>query len=378
MAQGKKPRVLVVGPTLKQMGGVGMFNEILLASPLRERFELIHLDTTRPPESMDRVATLSPVNFLFFFRQLWRLLMILLTRRPALMHQPITARVSFWKEGAFMLLARLFGVRVIGHLHGNRFRIMYENGNWLIRQGMIAVLHLPTVMIALSEGWRQYLLEIMPGKPVVVVPNTVSADFAALTDSPPLPKDPTTCAILFVGSLGSRKGVLDILKAIPLVQAQIPGVCFVFVGGLEFGAERAVVEQARQALPSQDGVTFTGIVTGQTKRDLFAAADIFILPSHSENFPIAVLEAMAAGLPLVVTPVGALPEVLEEGRNAFFIPPGDHVALANRLVRLARDPALRQTMGQANRELFRREYFPDVILERIGNLYESVLAGDIR
>ncbi len=378
MAQREKPRVLVVGPTLKQMGGVGMFNEILLASPLRERFELIHLDTTRPPESMDKVATLSPVNFVYFFRQMWQLLVILLARRPDLMHQPVTARISFWKEGAFMLLARLFGVRVIGHLHGNRFRIMYEHGNWLVRRGMVAVLRLPTVMIALSEGWRQYLLEIVPGKHVIVVPNTVSADFAALAEGLPLPKDPTTCAILFVGSLGSRKGVLDTLKAIPLVQAQIPGVCFVFVGGLEFGAERAIIEQARQALPSQDGVTFTGIITGQSKRDLFAAADIFILPSHSENFPIAVLEAMAAGLPLVVTPVGALPEVLEEGRNAFFIQPGDHAALADRLIRLARDPALRQTMGAANRELFRREYLPDVILKRIERLYEAVLAGDIR
>ena len=376
MVQGRKPRMLVVGPTLKQMGGVGMFNEILLASPLRERFELIHLDTTRPQESMDKVATLSPVNFLFFFRQMWRLLVILLTRRPALMHQPITDRVSYFKEGAFMLLARLLGVRVVGHLHGNQFKRLAEHRNGLVRRAVIAILRLPNVMIALSESWRRYLLDLAPGLNVVVVPNTVEADIAALAEAPPHTPGESAdaaCTILFMGSLGSRKGLFDALKAVPLVREQAPQAHFVFAGGPELGAEREQVEQAQAQAIAAGGVDFPGIVTGQAKLDLFAGADVFLLPSYQENFPISVLEAMAAGLPLVVTPVGALPEVLEEGRNAFFVSPGDVQALANRLVRLARDPALRQAMGAANRELFRRDYAPEVILAKIEALYERVL-----
>jgi glycosyltransferase involved in cell wall biosynthesis len=163
------------------------------------------------------------------------------------------------------------------------------------------------------------------------------------------------------------------LKAVPVVRKQAPDVEFVLVGGVEVGAEREKVEQAQAEALAAGGVTFPGIVTGQPKATLFAESDVFILPSYNENFPIAVLEAMAAGLPLVVTPVGALPEVLEEGRNCFFVEPGDCEALADRIVRLAHDPELRYLMGSANLSLYLEKFAPEVMLGKIEDLYNSLL-----
>ncbi|MCZ2096654.1 MAG: glycosyltransferase family 4 protein, partial [Anaerolineae bacterium] len=103
----------------------------------------------------------------------------------------------------------------------------------------------------------------------------------------------------------------------------------------------------------------------------------FILPSYRENFPSSVLEAMAAGLPVVVTPVGALTELLQDGVNGYFVAPGDDRALARRIVELARDPVLREAMGRANRARVRGAFTPAIVFGQIGDLYAQVLNGDL-
>ena len=81
-------------------------------------------------------------------------------------------------------------------------------------------------------------------------------------------------------------------------------------------------------------MTFRSPVDGHEKEALFKQSDIFILPSYSEGFPLSVLEAMSYGLPLIVTPVGALPEVLKEGENCFFVKPGSVSDLTRALTQL--------------------------------------------
>lgn len=375
MTTQRKPRVLVVGPTLKQMGGVGMFNEILLASPsLQQDFEMLHLDTTRPEDSIEAVATLAVGNFWLFFKQWLQLVGILIRQRPKVMHQPITDRISFYKEGIFMLTARLFGVRVVGHLHGNAFKQLSENKRKPVRQSVRFIMGLPKVVIALSNGWRDYLLkQVSPKLKIEVVQNTVDADFAALAENPVEKSNDAACNVLFMGSLGTRKGVPEILKALPIVRQQNAQVEFVVGGGLELGAEQELIDCAKNEALAVGGVNFPGIVTGQAKLDLFKKADVFLLPSHNENFPISVLEAMAAGLPLVVTPVGALPEVLQEGTHCFFVPMGDVQAIAEAVLKLAQDKSLRKKMGAANLALYRERFAPDAMMNKMKAIYSQLL-----
>ncbi|MBI5931810.1 MAG: glycosyltransferase family 4 protein [Chloroflexi bacterium] len=373
--QKNKPRVLVVGPTLKQMGGVGMFNEILLASEgLRQDYEMLHLNTSRPENTIEKVATMAPTNFLLFFKQWLQLVKILITQRPRIMHQPITDRISFYKEGVFMLTARLFGVRVVGHLHGNAFKKLSEHRRKSVRASVRFVMGLPNVIIALSDGWRDYLLQqVSPKLKVTVVQNTVDVSFADYANHPADKSNRTTCKVLFMGSLGTRKGVPEILKALPIVRAQNPTVEFVIPGGLELGSEHDLIEQAKTEALKVGGVVFPGIVTGQAKLDLFKDADIFLLPSYNENFPIAVLEAMASQLPLIVTPVGALPEALQEGAHCFFVPMGDVQAIADHVLCLAQDKTLRETIGAANLALYHERYALQVTMNKIKAIYSQLL-----
>ncbi|NDJ76223.1 MAG: glycosyltransferase [Chloroflexi bacterium] len=350
-----------------------MFNQILLASDLKARFNIRHLDTTRTDAGAGKAGTLALINFVYLFKQILQLLSILIFYRPHIMHLPITDRIAFWKEGMFMLVARLFGVRVVGHLHGCMFKELIEHGNWLTRRGVAYVLALPTVIIALSEGWRTFLVErINPRLNVVVVPNTVDDDFARLAHQQRPGRSPEGVKVLFVGSLLIRKGILDALGAVHEVLDAFPATQFVFAGGIKSEAERAEIERACATVRTNGQVHFPGIVTGADKLRLFEEADIFILPAYHENFPIVVLEAMAASLPLVVTPVGALPEVLREGENCFFVDPGNPAQLADRVQNLIADRNLRRRMGTANGELFRREFDQPAILQKIEQVYRSL------
>jgi glycosyltransferase involved in cell wall biosynthesis len=157
--------------------------------------------------------------------------------------------------------------------------------------------------------------------------------------------------ILSLGRLVPLKGVdvaIDAAAAIGSTTLWIAGE----------GPERRALE--RRAGQRRSPARFWGTVTGARKWELLAAADAFVVPSlaersgRTEGVPTALLEAAAAGLPIVASAVGGIPEVLVHEKNALLVPPGDPSALAHALTRLREDSALRRKLGRAARELGRR------------------------
>lgn len=106
-------------------------------------------------------------------------------------------------------------------------------------------------------------------------------------------------------------------------------------------------------------------VEGKEKVKIFRGADIFVLPSYSESFSTAMLEAMAAGTCCVVTPVGAARDVIEDGESGFFIPIGNYQQLANLLDRLVDDVSLRRGAGENARKLVNKHYCDDVVIKSL-------------
>jgi glycosyltransferase involved in cell wall biosynthesis len=118
-----------------------------------------------------------------------------------------------------------------------------------------------------------------------------------------------------------------------------------------------------------------GPVRGRDIVQLLHECDVLALPSYQEALPMAILEAMAAGLPIVATRVGGIPEVVVDGYNGFLLSPGDIVGLAQRLMILAAEPGLRSLMGRRSREIAAREYDVTPYVERLVTLYEIVIGA---
>jgi glycosyltransferase involved in cell wall biosynthesis len=160
---------------------------------------------------------------------------------------------------------------------------------------------------------------------------------------PPEQRRPGPPRLLFVGGDFQRKGGLDLLAAL---------------GGLEGPLEAHLVTGDATVAPADGRVRVHRGLAPQSEAlvDLYRQADIFVLPTRGDCFPQAVAEAMACGLPVVATPVGALPEMVREGHNGHLVAPADPAGLRAAVGRLLSDSALRRQMGAASLEVARREH----------------------
>lgn len=175
--------------------------------------------------------------------------------------------------------------------------------------------------------------------------------------------------MIFVGGLDPfRKGIYDILKALPMVIGACKNICFTFGGD----NVRDALDNSLDSLFTR-WVSFRGWVSEAEKVALYRAADLLLLPSYEEGLPYVIVEAMAARLPIISTPVGAIPEVIEEGINGFLINPGDYQALARRIVRLCRGEELRLQTGHTNRDKAIRLYAQDVIFQELEVIYDQLV-----
>ena len=173
--------------------------------------------------------------------------------------------------------------------------------------------------------------------------------------------------VLHVGRIDRVKGVEVLARAIPLVLAQAPETQFVFAG--EGGHQPCIAELLRAEHVLQH-VTFLGGVDQPTLAECYHKAAIAVVPSlNYESFSYTCAQAMAAGLPVVASALGGMPETIAGA--GLLVPPGDHEALAAALLRLLRDPALRQQFGAAGRARAEQDFADTVVARRTMDVYTS-------
>jgi glycosyltransferase involved in cell wall biosynthesis len=121
-----------------------------------------------------------------------------------------------------------------------------------------------------------------------------------------------------------------------------------------------------------DAIEFAGHVSDEKKAGLLRSASLLVAPSHSEGQPLVILEALAAGLPVIATRVGGVPEALEDGVEGFLVPVGDTEALAGRIVEFFRDESLQLAMSGAARSRYEQQFTLDRFAERLGAVWSRV------
>jgi len=266
--------------------------------------------------------------------------------------------------------ARLAGARVVvsrvdlGHLRPGFGRWHRLVERWLSGAA--------DAVCANAEAVRQLCIREEGCHPrrVVVVRNGIDlARFDALAAHPldePIPLADPLVAV--VANLWPVKGHRGLIGAIARVRERIPGVHFALVGD---GPERAILERRIAALGLRRNVTLLG--TRYDVPAILARADAACLPSHAEGMPNALMEAMAARLPVVATSVGGVPELIAEGENGFLARPGDSGELANKLIELLSDRPRARAMGERGRSRVRDEFSLRRLAEAHGALYRDVL-----
>jgi glycosyltransferase involved in cell wall biosynthesis len=174
--------------------------------------------------------------------------------------------------------------------------------------------------------------------------------------------------LLFLGRVGEAKGALDLIDAVARLKHRFPDITLAMGGDgdIDVAMERVHLFELSA------NVRFLGWVRGADKERLLQQATVYVLPSYSEGLPMSVLEAMAAGLPVVSTSVGGIPEAITDGEEGFLIQPGNVDALVNRLSLLLGDFEMRQRMGDAARTKAQALFSVDCVLPKIESVYASL------
>ncbi|HMM55699.1 MAG TPA: glycosyltransferase [Candidatus Desulfobacillus sp.] len=285
---------------------------------------------------------------------------LLLRGRVALVHAHVAMGGSFWRKALFSALARRFGVPVILHLHGSDLEIFHDARDALGRRLVRRELELAQRVLVLSGSWRGFVARVAPRARALVLANYVALPPAQACG---LPHEGVN--LLFLGILGRRKGIYDLLPAFREALGQAGGMRL-RIGG---NGEEAQVAAAIAELGLGGAAELLGWVDEAAREALLATADVFVLPSWNEGLPMGLLEAMAHGVPVVSTRVGGIPELVREGVDGFLVEPGDRAALAERLLRLARDEGLRRRMGAAARQRVAERYCAAAVLPLLEGVY---------
>ncbi|MCK4885392.1 glycosyltransferase family 4 protein [Candidatus Bathyarchaeota archaeon] len=178
--------------------------------------------------------------------------------------------------------------------------------------------------------------------------------------------------VLFVGRLYHRKGLEILLRSIPPVLQEFSDVKFV-ISGKGFKEKEESLRNLAKQLDIEDHVTFMGYVPDEKLPNLYSTSDIFVLPAIYENFPFAILEAQATGLPVISTKVGGIPEFLVDNENGFLIDAGNSAQLTQRVLALLQDPKLAKEMGMRGRKLIEEKFSWRLITSQVIDLYHKLL-----
>jgi glycosyltransferase involved in cell wall biosynthesis len=350
-------QITMIGSAPGTRGGVAALVEVYAAHGLFQRSGAVYLATHRDgtrPEKL-RVAIHAWADFISRLAR----------GRVSLLHVHLASNASFWRKSFFIVPARARRIPYVLHMHGGDFLSFYRASRWPGRQAFIRWIYRgASHVIALSEEWREPLLSMEPESRLCVIPNPVEVP----PWSAPLDEGPPT--VLFLGVLAERKGVFDLLHAWQAVLARHPRAHLVLAGA---GSDEQVRALAR-ALGVQASLSLPGWVSAEERGRLLRETWAFALPSHIEALPMAVLEAMAAGVPVVATTVGGIPGAVEHGRTGYLVAPRDVPGIAASLCSLLDDAALRKAFGAVARERVIERFSAEVVVPRIEGIWAEALA----
>ncbi|UCG30903.1 MAG: glycosyltransferase family 4 protein, partial [candidate division WOR-3 bacterium] len=287
---------------------------------------------------------------------------------------PSLARKSFLRDFLYMYIAKRMGYKVVLFIHGwheNVFRF-FETESKLVTFFLREMLSFPDRIIVLADSFKNTLMEFGVGdSKIEVLP--IMIDYAKYSQRY-VSRDTSKKYVLFMSNFFKDKGLYELIRSVPLVvptrSVENP-VRFILAGD---GPELRGANDLVRSLKISDHVRFTGYVTGEAKYGLYKEAALFVFPtSHGEGFPTVIAEAMAAGLPIIATRVGAIPEVIEDGVNGIILSKPDEHEVARAIIHLLKRPRLMRKMGKLNREKA-KDYDVSVVCDRLVKIYDEVIA----
>jgi glycosyltransferase involved in cell wall biosynthesis len=354
MAHNNPNHVVMLGTGLETRGGIAAVISSYRAHGLFERWPIDYIATHRDGSKVVKMLTALQAFFTLLYQ---------VVRYPrSVMHVHGASRASFWRKSIYMAIGLLAGWRIVFHLHGGGFARFHRDECGPVAQAVIRFLFDRAAwIVVVSESWKEWAHGITSNRRIVCIPNPVSLPLRVSQAREP-------GLVVFAGRCEASKGIFDLLEAAGVLRAQVPGLRIECAGDGDLGK----VQRYAASMNLAARVKMRGWLAREASEQLLSRAAVFVLPSYAEGLPMSVLEAMAAGCPVVATNVGGIPDLITNGVDGLLVPPGDPDALAAALQRILRDHAFAQQLGNAARQTIANRYTAERSLERLEQMYAGL------
>lgn len=319
--------------------------------------------------SIEEIGKSGVAKFFRYMWLLWQVAVQMLIFRPQKVYLTLTAKCpGFYKDSVVVLMAKMLGGSFIYHFHnkGVQTRQHKPIDNWLYRK-----VFNKTEVILLSEYLYPDIEKYVPRERVYICPNGIPDQMSSTVESQRKSHDEPV-QLLFLSNLIESKGVFVLLGACLVLKEKGLSFKCVLVGDEgDISADHLNKEIEKLGLEKE--VAYVGTKYHKEKEEVITASDIFVHPSYNDCFPLVLLEAMQAKLPIVSTHEGGIPDMVEDGVNGYIVSQKDSQALAERLKELIENPLKREEMGQKGYVKYRMAFtlqafeqrFTDILIKLI-------------
>lgn len=347
-------RVMQFGPALSVRGGISSVEQ-LICDYLTPYVSMRHVPTMEEGSALTKASV--------YARAVQALRRALATLDPAIIHIHFASRGSALRKLILAEMVTRASRPLVLHAHGAEFDLFYRRLPSAVRRNVNRTLQRANVFITLSTQWRDFYseeCEVSPSQ-IVVLPNPVRVP-AAVPDR----ASRDTVQFLHLGRLGERKGAYDLVNAFAGLPEGLRNRARLVLAG---DGDVEGVRKMAQPLGSQ--VEVHSWISAHERDLLLERSDVFALPSRAEGLPMALLEAMAHGLPGITSAVGGIPDVFRHGVDGALVTPGDVPQIRAAMAKYISEDATRLAAGQAARERA-RAFDVHVYARRLADIYQRI------
>jgi glycosyltransferase involved in cell wall biosynthesis len=363
-----KSKVLIGPMNVNDIGSIPSLNRAFI-NGLSSDFEFIPFNTYRK-HGKSKLAKFNVLNIFYFFKQYTMLIYLVIRHKPTFFHYSINSNWSMEKSLLFLNTAKFFGTKkAIGHLHGGAFNVFMDSLKGPRKRIAYKLFFNVDAVIVASEFWKEYLTNKKIQSRFEIVNNPIALDYiAAINASPKIDRNDN---FLFIGALGQRKGIYDIIEV-----CKTKDVDFTLdaIGSEDIKNDLKKINTLikENEIGSKLNIIISEKLSLKDKVKYFSESQVFFFPTHNENFPLVIIEAACAGIPIISTPVGAIPEFFTHMEDIYFVEPGNIHEITKAIHFMKTNVSERERLGKAARHTYETKLSNKIIMDQLKKVYKAL------
>jgi len=349
----EKLNILLVSPIPPPAGGMASWSKLYLDSDFADRNNISVINTSKI--SVDKGYLTNKINLIDELRRTASIYSgirnSLIKEKFNVIHFNVScSKLGMIRDIIYALIMKNQNARLFIHFHCDT---SYSIRSGIAKYPFKILCRLADTIICLNKSSQSHIYRIA-GKPSILIPNFINDTTTNNSSERVISEHIGT--VIYAGHVIKAKGCDDIISA----AWKLPQINFKLIGCLSDEIER---------MSCPDNVNFLGEVSKERVYQEMKTADLLVFPSHTEGFPVAVLEAMISGLPIIATRVGAIPDMLEN-KGGIFVEVGDVSGIIEAIEKM-QDKKIRSEMSKWNKNKVLNFYTVDIVMKQLSRIYKD-------